>query len=177
MRTSALTTWVDKWAMRYPVLAEREKLGDLYDRKRKSFRLDQLEIIYRWKYARLWPDRKVAALRANCDERQARDWTRRAISCPDDLGALAFVHLLPGANAAGGSAILTVADQKRFTVMDRRAIKSLVCLGQWDPTVQGTTASATHWIEYLRECRKISERTNRSLRTVDHALYQSRGRQ
>jgi hypothetical protein len=33
-----------------------------------------------------------------------------------------------------------------------------------------------HWLEYVDQCQDIAARTNRSLHTVDRALYASNGR-
>ena len=102
--------------------------------------------------------------------------SRRAFACPDELGALLILSLIPGARAAGASATLMAQKPDVFTVMDGRAINSLIWLQRWSAERQGTAASALRWLEYLDQCRDISARTSRSLREVDRALYTSDGR-
>jgi hypothetical protein len=68
---------------------------------------------------RAFPEQQVVAL------------SRRAFSCSDELGALVILTLIPGASAAGASAILTAHDPTRYTVMDVRALQSLITLDLW----------------------------------------------
>jgi len=84
--------------------------------------------------------------------------------------------LIPGAQAAGASAILMAHKPNQFTVMDVRAIQSLIWLQRWSAEAQGAKASSLRWPDYLDQCRDISTRTSHTLRTVDRALYMSRGR-
>jgi hypothetical protein len=125
---AATIDWLRKWNVLYDTSYDNEV--SKY-RGRKSLGLNELEVIYWWKYRGLWPAKKIRALRSHVADRLARDWTRRALACPDDLGALCIAGLLAGAGPGGASAVLMAAAPIRFTVMDTRAIKSLAFLGRW----------------------------------------------
>jgi hypothetical protein len=77
-------------------------------------------------------------MRELADEQEA-SLSRRAFLCDDELGALLILTLIPGARAAGASAMLTAYDPARFTVMDTRALQSLTALGT---LVRGSRPSA-----------------------------------
>src|SRR5579862_3474723 len=111
---AATIDWLRKWNVLYDTSYDNEV--SKY-RGRKSLGLNELEVIYGWKYRGLWPAKEIRALRSHVADRQARDWTRRALACPDDLGALCIAGLLAGAGPGGASAVLMAADPIRFTVM------------------------------------------------------------
>lgn len=173
MTRTETISWLRKWNARYHVSYD----GPISQfRDRNSLGLDDLEVIYRWKFRGLWPSSKVRALRSNVTESQARDWTGRALADPDDLGALCIAGLLAGVGPGGASAVLMVARPERFSVMDTRALKSLAFIGQWDTDRQGWRSSYRHWIRYLDECRRLAGLSAMTLREVDRGLYQSAGR-
>ena len=66
-------------------------------------------------------------------------------------------------------------DPERYTVMDIRALRSLISLGLWSKGAQGSQASGLRWLDYLHVCRDLAQRTNRSLRTIDRALWAANG--
>lgn len=149
--------WIDKWSEKYPVSYDTglKKLAG-----REAFTPDDLEMIYKWKYRGLWPKRKIESMRA-FPAGQVESLSRRAFLCADDLGALRILMLIPGAQAAGASAILMAHNPDLFTVMDVRAIKSLIWLKRWSAEEQGTKASSLRWPDYpgqpgirpgIREC-------------------------
>ena len=171
MTDNELRQWVDSWSSEYPDEYD-EQIEHL--RGRDAFTYGELAEVYKWKYRGLWPQRKIDSMDAFPE---AEALTRRAFACPDELGALLILTLIPGASTAGASAILMAHNPGQFTVMDIRAIKSLIWpLERWSAQKQGTKASALRWPEYLEQCRDIAARTNRSLRIVDRALYASKGR-
>ncbi len=129
MNRAATIAWLGKWSALYDTSYDKE-VGSKY-RGRRALGLDELEVIYGWKYRGLWPAKKIRALRAHVTDRQARDWTWRAFACPDNLGALCIAGTLAGAGPGGASTVLTAVDPIRFTVMDARAIKSPAFLGRW----------------------------------------------
>lgn len=171
--TQQQIAWLISWNARYPV-AYDAAITPLWGAQ--SFGLSELSVIYQWKFRGLWPDRKIAALHAGVATKQARSWTARARANRDDLAALCIAGMLPGAGAAGASAVLMVADPDRFTVMDKRAIRSLEHLGRWNTATQGESASYRHWEKYLLECHSLSSQSKLSLRDVDRALYAANGR-
>ncbi len=173
MNDRELQHWVDKWSAQYPAGydAVLEPLAS-----REGFTPGDLEVIYWWKYRGLWPQRKIDQMR-NFPDGKVASLSRRAFACPDELGALRILMLIPGAQAAGASAILMAHNPEVYTVMDVRAINSLTWpLKLWSKEDQGTKASSLEWPDYLDRCRAIASRTSRSLRTVDRALYASNGR-
>ena len=167
----ALAGWIDYWAAKYDGAydAVLEPLAG-----RPEFGPDEVATVYRWKYRKLWPQRKIDRMRALPDSK-VRLYTRRAFENRDQLAALLILTLIPGADAAGASAILTAQDPERYTVMDRRALQSLTALHRWQPDDQGRRASASSWLEYLEACRGLQTETGRPLRTIDRALWAANG--
>lgn len=80
-------------------------------------------------------------------EPEVRDLTRRAFACDDELGALLILNQVPGLSTAGSSAVLAAQNPTMYTVMDRRALASLVALGRW--STGRRTAEARDWLLYL----------------------------
>ncbi|GAB3321438.1 hypothetical protein GCM10027511_31290 [Hymenobacter humi] len=171
MNADELRRFIDRWSGEYPStyddpLVALEGLTSLGH--------DDAEALYRWKFRGLWPQRKINQLRA-VPESDIRALTERAFRCEDELGALLILTLLPGLSSAGSSAVLAAQSPMRYTVMDVRAVASLIALGRWDEERQGAEASAMMWPEYLETCRAISAETDRSLRDVDRALWKANG--
>lgn len=171
MNGDELRRFVDRWSDKYPPtyddpLVALEGLASLGH--------DDAEALYRWKFRGLWPQRKINQMRA-VPESDIRALTERAFRCEDELGALLILTLLPGLSSAGSSAVLAAQNPARYTVMDVRAIASLIALERWDEERQGAEASAVMWPEYLEICREISAETGRSLRDVDRALWKANG--
>jgi hypothetical protein len=169
MPERVLATWIDAWADRYDHAydAPLEALAGLAELS--PGHLDQL---MQWKLRGLWSKKHIRELGRE-PEGRVIELTRRAFACNDDLGALLILADLRGVGAAVASAILTAHDQIRYTVMDRRAIKSLRSLGEL-PHV-GSTATSRMWLPYLTACRQLSDRIHRPLRTIDRALYEAAG--
>jgi hypothetical protein len=166
-----LQSWIDRWSAEYPPAwdANVVRLAG-----RQAFYHKDLETVYEWKFRGLWPQRKIRLMLA-FPEQQVASLSRRAFSCSDELGALMILTLIPGARAAGASAILTVYDPTRYTVMDVRALQSLITLERWSED-QGVVASCLAWPEYLDVCRGLANQVDRPLRTVDRALWAAKGR-
>jgi hypothetical protein len=71
------------------------------------------------------------------------------------------------------SSLLMVWQPDEHTVIDARAVKSLVAEGEIaDPAPNPYPP----YMDYLKVCKAISQRCGRSLRTVDRALYTANGR-
>jgi hypothetical protein len=166
-----LQEWIDRWSAEYPAGwdADIERLAG-----RQAFYHEDLETLYEWKFRGLWPQRKISLMRA-FPEQQVASLSRRAFSCSDELGALMILTLIPGARAAGASAILTACAPTRYTVMDVRALQSLITLKRWSDD-QGVVASCLAWPDYLDVCRRLANQVDRPLRTVDRALWAAKGR-
>jgi hypothetical protein len=71
---------------------------------------------------------------------------------------------LIGVNVPVASAILTAIDQRRYTVIDFRALEGL--------GVKGIVVSINFYLEYLRFCRRCAKLSKVSLRNLDRALWQ-----
>jgi hypothetical protein len=56
----ALQAWVDKWSAKYPPTWDKnvQPLAG-----RPSFGHKEVEAVYQWKFRRLWPQRKIDAMR------------------------------------------------------------------------------------------------------------------
>src|SRR5271166_1157728 len=106
LSSGQLTRWVAKWASAYPK-SHDDVLLPLHGKT--AFGFGDLDAVYEWVFDNLWPRRHIRDLHQGIDEDQARDFTRRAIACPDDLGALLLAKLLPGAGIGGASAVLMAA--------------------------------------------------------------------
>lgn len=171
MKDRELQRWIDLWANQYRPEWDG-KIGSLVGKD--AFSHADVACIYEWKFRRMWPRRKIDRMK-EFPEKHVLALSRRAFRCTDELGALMILTLIPGAAAAGASALLMTHDPARYTVMDVRAVRSLNALKMW-PEERGTRASCLWWPEYLRTCREIASRTERSLRTVDHALWAANGR-
>lgn len=171
MNDRELQAWVDRWAKEYRISYDKclEPLAGM-----EAFSHKELTIVYKWKFHGLWPQRKIGLMRAFPE---ATSLSRRAFTCPDELGALRILTLIPGVGTAGASAILMAHDPERYTVTDIRALKSLIWpLKLWSAADQGAKPSSLTWPDYLNTCRSIARRTDRPLRTVDHALWKANGR-
>jgi hypothetical protein len=166
-----LQRWVDHWSSEYQPEWDF-KIEGLAGKD--AFSHLDVERVYEWKFRRMWPKRKIDRMK-EFSEKRVLDLSRRAFLCADELGALMILTLVPGAAAAGASALLTAHDPARYTVMDGRAILSLTALKRWSEE-QGTRASCLWWTDYLATCRDIAARTDRPLRSVDRALWTARGR-
>lgn len=171
MDDQELQEWIDRWNAEYPPAwdADLEPLAG-----KEAFCHQDLETLYKWKFRGLWPQRKINLMRA-FPEQQVASLSRGAFSCSDELGALVILTLIPGARAAGASAILTAHDPVRCTVLDGRALQSLIMLELWSED-QGVVASCLAWPDYLDVCRGVANRADRPLRRVDRALWAAKGR-
>lgn len=174
-----LGAWVEDWASRY-----RGYDTALFDELGGSIALtaDDLIRVVEWKNKRLWPARKRRAIEAFelCNPGRVTQVTELAFAAEDAEIALHLLSILPGVNSRTASAVLTVHDANRFTVMDVNALKTL----RLEPVlgVQQAIADATTGLpggdgwwralypEWLQITSDIARRSNRPLREIDHAL-------
>jgi hypothetical protein len=161
-------SWIDFWAGRYPVKADDEVLNGVGLRVRARGHYDRQDFmtVGTWKSARVKP-----RMASNSDE-MIRDITATALGAP-----LAIQHriltLLEGVQVPMASSLLMVWRPDQHTVIDVRAVKSLVVNGLMpDPSPNVYPP----YMEYLAICKAISERCGRSLRLLDRALYEANGR-
>jgi hypothetical protein len=95
-----------------------------------------------------------------------------SLAAPEPIQHL-ILGLLNGVQVPMASSLLMVWQPDVHTVIDVRAVKSLVAHGEIpDPAPK----SYPRYMDYRKVCRSVAERCERSLRTVDRALYQANGR-
>jgi len=124
-----------------------------------SYSRDNLQVIFRWKTG----GRGISRLNRNTDEEIA-DALQLAVRAAADRSAVAVLCGLNGVPVA--SAILTVINPERFTIIDFRALESL-----------GITDRQAYYtidflIDYIQFCRGLASQCRVGLRTLDRALWQ-----
>ena len=165
--TTLNADWIDYWAGRYDPDSDREVLDEVGPRVRKRGCYDRNDLLTvgRWKSVRV-----LSRLESNTDE-MIHDITRTALAAPEPIQHLVLT-LLNGVQVPVASSLLMVWQPNVHTVIDVRAVKSLVANGEIaDPAPK----LYPPYIKYLSVCKEISRRCCRSLRTVDRALYQADG--
>ena len=133
-------------------------------RDRGYYDRDDFMAIGRWKAARVTP-----LLASNTDE-MLRDVTSTAFAAPEPIRHR-ILTLLTGVRAPMASALLTAWCPDLYTVIDVRAVKSLVAEGELEKT-KGLPA----YMSYLTACRELAAHCHCDLRTLDRALWQANGR-
>lgn len=159
--------WIDYWSGSYDDQADAAVLDVVGPRVRKRGCYDRADLIQvgAWK-----SPRAKGYLASNTDE-MIRDITSTALAAP-----LAIQHriltLLNGVEVPMASALLMVWKPELHTVIDVRAVASLVAWGEIDDPAP---KSYPPYMSYLSVCKAISQRCDRDLRTVDRALYRANG--
>ncbi len=161
-------TWIDHWSRKYDERYDAKVLDEIGPRvgERGYYDREDLLAVGRWK-AR---GRTQAALNANKDK-EIHDITRMALEAE-----LPYQHriltLLQGVGVPMASALLMVWQPDQHTVIDVRAVNSLV---KNDEIEDPTPRLYPPYINYLDVCKKIRDRCGGSLRTIDRALYKADG--
>lgn len=157
---------VARWSRQYEqrnapgMQLERRLFGEIHDAvaKRGYFTHKEFMEVGQWKS----PRSRAYLGRATPDE--VKQITKLALGAPEWLRHR-VLRLLDGVGVPMASALLTVADPTRFTVYDFRALQTLAQSGEIEST-------NLRYIEYVEVCRKLAERINVDLRTLDRALWQ-----
>jgi hypothetical protein len=97
-----------------------------------------------------------------------------AIGMEDDLDALTKLLVLHGVKERVASAVLAAYRPDSYTVMDVRAWASLTRHGYLRDAQGSSWLKA--WVPYLETCRSLARRHGVTLRTLDRALYEAKGR-
>ena len=118
-----------------------------------------LESIFRWKTK----GRGISRLGHNSDEDIA-DALHLAVIAQTERSAVAVLIGLNGVDVPVASAILTVIDPERYTIIDFRALESL------GANVSGKTIG--FYLDCLAFCQGLARQNNVSLRHLDQALWQ-----
>jgi hypothetical protein len=168
MHTEIDAGWIDRWAGSYDDDDDKVlKEVRLRVSRRNHYDLEDLVRVGVWKGTyRIKPK-----LEHNTEE-WVRDVTTAALVAPDALR----IHILTALRGVGqpvASALLMVWNQDQYTPIDRRAVNTLVAAREIDAPGRGKYPP---YRDYLDVCRSISQRCDRSLRTLDRALYMADGR-
>ena len=128
----------------------------------------ELVEIVRWKSAR-----STTYVKRNTDEKQVTDVTREAFADHDPCSAVRKLDRLHGVGARMASAILTVFDPCRYTVLDVRAWASLKMLGLRELGLHPSMSldSAETYAAYLAACKRLAVDHRVDLRTLDRCLW------
>jgi hypothetical protein len=185
--TKDLNAYLDRWLDRFPDerassaanAAEREEdarwLGGFAGRTEYTRR--QIHALIDWKFRSRWLYRSNARSGVDASWPMARTRIREAFELDDEQ---ALYHLLgarggiPSVGPAMASVFLMAHDPTRYTVADVWALASVRSLGLLPAGPEGFRAA--DWMPYLRACRSLHERTGRSLREIDQALWAAKGR-
>jgi hypothetical protein len=101
---------------------------------------------------------------ANNSDQEIADALKLAIVAKTDRAAVAVLTGLNGIAVPVASAVLTVIDPTRFTIIDFRALEAL--------NVNEANLTIDFYLDYLEECRRVAQKHNVSLRTLDRAMWQ-----
>jgi hypothetical protein len=196
-----LATWLTEWSLRYPFGYDDQLQASLRPAT-GSYVVTDLRAILQWKHPR-FPNRPFNDVHSydlrhpGVIQRQ----TGRAFRANNDAMALAQLARIPWVKQTPtGSAVLMAMNPDRWTVFDRWANTTLVhlrdllaaqChdrtaplhdlslqLSKFRPQMVNDAykAIAADWPSYIAICQKVSALTFLSLRTIDRACYESRGR-
>lgn len=161
-------SWIDHWADRYPGKVDDDVLDRVGPRVRDRGYYDREDFLTvgAWKSPR--PKKSMAS---NTDE-LIRDVTATAFVAPLSIQHR-ILTLLNGVLVPMASSLLMVWQPEEHTIIDVRAVKSLVAHeGMEDPGAR----KYPPYVAYLALCKEIAQRCNRSLRILDRALYAANGR-
>jgi hypothetical protein len=161
------TNWIDYWAGSYPEQADVAVLNVVGPRLRKRGCYDRADLMQvgAWK-----SPRAKGYLASNTDE-MIRDISSTAFTAPIPIQHR-ILTLLKGVEVPMASALLMVWRPELHTVIDVRAIASLVACGE---IVDPAPKAYPPYMDYLLVCEAISQRCGRDLRTLDRALYRANG--
>lgn len=168
--------FVERGAALYNIANDLELFSDEFRQpiiSRGYLTCDELTRIVAWKSSR----QKTTVLK-NVPE-TAEAVTREAFRCPEPWLAIWILCYLSAVQARVASAILTVYDPTRFTVMDARAWTALTWLGLLEPLRLAGYARddpsdldrPAVYAAYLEACRRLADDAGVSFRTLDRCLW------
>lgn len=165
--------WIEEWAGKYDynkvdvdkekrILEAIEKVGP----SPSCFTKAILMMIVDWKSPR------SKGYASKNDEQFVRDVTQVSFSTRNEELKIGALTLMKGVNYRIASTILYFHSPNRYPIMDWRAWKSLMVLGEMPGEIGDTYES---WQKYAGVCREIAKRNRVSLRTLDKALWMYKG--
>lgn len=128
-------------------------------RLRKRYRYEDLEVVLRWKTARV-----VSRFRKDKDDEEILEALKVAKNAKHERTAIAVLCGLRWINIPMASAVMTCLSPKRYTVIDFRALGSL--------NAQKYSLSIDLYLQYLDFCIKTARAYRIPLRDYDRALWQ-----
>jgi hypothetical protein len=117
------------------------------------------EAIVKWKTN----DRGKSRPSKNTDQ-EIEDALRLAIAAKTERAAIAVLLGLQGVHVPVASAILTMINPQKYTVIDYRALEAL--------GTDSKDRTINFYLEYLNACRQLAKTHGVSLRDLDRALWQ-----
>jgi hypothetical protein len=120
---------------------------------------ENLKAIVRWK-----SPRRIALIDDNTDAEISSALRVASDASTTERSAVKALDGLHGVGVPVASAIPTTIRPEKYTVIDFRALESLG-VAKWP-------GSIGYYLAYLSECRALARRHNKSLRTLDRALWQ-----
>jgi len=112
----------------------------------------------------LWKSKRPKKHYENNDDEFIREITSFALSTKNERASIGSLLLIKGASWPVASVILHFAYPNKYPILDFRAIWSL----GWQ---QPKSYDFGFWEKYTEELRKLSEKYQVSLRTLDKALW------
>ncbi len=160
--------WIDHWADSYNSPADDEVLNQVGPRVRERSHYDRDDFLAVGE----WKSRRARSRMASNTDEMIRDVTATAFAAPLPIQHR-ILDLLRGVGVPMASSLLMVWQPDHHTVIDVRAVASLV---NNDEIPDPAPYQYPPYMEYLAACKAISKRCGRSLRKVDRALYQANGK-
>lgn len=152
-------SFVHEWSSKYSVSYDTEVLEVVHPTvSAQGYYTDvQFHKVGRWKSRR-----SSGYLRRNSAQ-DIQDITQLALGAPERLRHR-VLDLLHGVGVPMASALLTIHDPGRYTVLDVRALSTLRSHGELQASQPG------YW-DYVQLCRKLADQAGCDLRTLDRALW------
>lgn len=107
--------------------------------------------------------RRIAAAKSNSPELVV-ELTRMAFSANHQFARMGALTLLSGVGLPVASVLMHFGCDRTVPIIDERALWSLSCEKPKSYTLE-------FWEAYLRYCRRLAERNNMSVRSIDRALW------
>ena len=153
--------FVQHWSAQYPPNGDDRVLGEVHPavQRQRHYTKADADVVVRWKSRR-----STGYLKDNTDD-DVRAISEMALNGPPHL-AHRVLHVLHGVGVPVASALLTVYDPTRFTIIDRYALRALRAHGEWNDHKRWPAYPA-----YVELCSGIARRCGTDLRSLDRALW------
>ena len=159
--------WVDHWSSQYNAAYDVDVLDRVGPRVRERGYYDRDDFLT----VGVWKSPRAKSRMAKNSDQMIHDVTSTAFTAPLTIRHRVLT-ILAGVGVPMASSLLMVWRPDEHTVIDVRAVKSLVAHQE---VVDPTPRMYPLYLDYLEVCNKISIRCGRSLRDVDRALYCANG--